>query len=114
MSGEESRFIEEIDDDFIDFIDNNDFEVLQKQSKVSPFKKQRILRNGNFKNISSLKASINFNAKVSVGDKVQHLKFGKGQVISLEGNNENIKARIKFEKIGEKNLLLKFAKLKVL
>ena len=114
ISCEESRFIEEIDDDFIDFIDNNDFEVLQKQSKVSPFKKQRILRNGNFKNISSLKASINFNAKVSVGDKVQHLKFGKGQVISLEGNNENIKARIKFEKIGEKNLLLKFAKLKVL
>jgi len=114
ISCEESRFIEEIDDDFIDFIDNNDFEVLQKQSKVSPFKKQRILRNGNFKNISSLKANINFNAKVSVGDKVQHLKFGKGQVISLEGNNENIKARIKFEKIGEKNLLLKFAKLKVL
>ena len=114
ISCEESRFIEEIDNDFIDFIDNNDFEVLQKQSKVSPFKKQRILRNGNFKNISSLKASINFNAKVSVGDKVQHLKFGKGQVISLEGNNENIKARIKFEKIGEKNLLLKFAKLKVL
>jgi DNA helicase-2/ATP-dependent DNA helicase PcrA len=51
---------------------------------------------------------------VSVGDKVQHLKFGNGQVIGLEGNNDNVKAKIKFEKIGDKNLLLKFAKLKVL
>mgnify|MGYP001382192288 FL=1 len=114
ISCEESRFIEEIDDDFIDFIDNNDFEVLRKQSKDSPFKKQKILRNGNFKNISTVKKNSNFNSKVNIGDRVQHLKFGLGQVISLEGNNENIKAKIKFEKIGEKNLLLRFAKLKVL
>ena len=64
--------------------------------------------------MSSVKKNSNFNSKSKVGDRVQHLKFGKGQVISLEGNNENIKAKIKFEKIGEKNLLLKFAKLKVL
>ncbi len=114
ISCEESRFIEEIDDDFIDFIDNNDFEVLRKQSKDSPFKKQKILRNGNFKNMSTVKKNSNFNSKVNIGDRVQHLKFGLGQVISLEGNNENIKAKIKFEKIGEKNLLLRFAKLKVL
>lgn len=114
ISCEESRFIEEIDNDFIDFIDNNDFSVLQNQSKSSPFVKQKFLRNGNFKKISSLKSDNDFNAKVSIGDKVQHLKFGKGQVIGLEGNNENIKAKIKFEKIGEKHLLLKFAKLKVL
>ena len=114
ISCEESRFIEEIDNDFIDFIDNNDFSVLQNQSKSSPFVKQKILRNGNFKKISSLKSNNDFNTKVSIGDKVQHLKFGKGQVIGLEGNNENIKAKIKFEKIGEKHLLLKFAKLKVL
>ena len=114
ISCEESRFIEEIDNDFIDFIDNNDFSVLQNQSKSSPFVKQKFLRNGNFKKISSLKSNNDFNTKVSIGDKVQHLKFGKGQVIGLEGNNENIKAKIKFEKIGEKHLLLKFAKLKVL
>ena len=114
ISCEESRFIEEIDNDFIDFIDNNDFSVLQNHSKSSPFVKQKFLRNGNFKKISSLKSDNDFNAKVSIGDKVQHLKFGKGQVIGLEGNNENIKAKIKFKKIGEKHLLLKFAKLKVL
>ena len=114
ISCEESRFIEEIDNDFIDFIDNNDFEILQNKQKPTPFIKQKILRNGNFKNISSIKSKSNFSLKVGVGDKVEHLKFGKGQVIGLEGSEQNIKAKIKFEKIGEKNLLLKFAKLKIL
>ena len=114
ISCEESRFIEEIDNDFIDFIDNNDFEILQNKQKPTPFIKQKILRNGNFKNISSIKSKSNFSSKVGVGDKVEHLKFGKGQVIALEGSEQNIKAKIKFEKIGEKNLLLKFAKLKIL
>ena len=114
ISCEESRFIEEIDNDFIDFIDNNDFEILQNKQKPTPFTKQKILRNGNFKNISSIKSKSNFSSKVGVGDKVEHLKFGKGQVIGLEGSQQNIKAKIKFEKIGEKNLLLKFAKLKIL
>ena len=114
ISCEESRFIEEIDNDFIDFIDNNDFEILQSKQKPTPFIKQKILRNGNFKNISSIKSKSNFSSRVGVGDKVEHLKFGKGQVIGLEGSEQNIKAKIKFEKIGEKNLLLKFAKLKIL
>ena len=114
ISCEESRFIEEIDNDFIDFIDNNDFEILQSKQKPTPFIKQKILRNGNFKNISSIKSKSNFSSKVGVGDKVEHLKFGKGQVIGLEGSEQNIKAKIKFDKIGEKNLLLKFAKLKIL
>ena len=114
ISCEESRFIEEIDNDFIDFIDNNDFEILQNKQKPTPFIKQKILRNGNFKNISSIKSKSNFSSKVGVGDKVEHLKFGKGQVIGLEGSEQNIKAKIKFDKIGEKNLLLKFAKLKIL
>ena len=114
ISCEESRFIDEIDNDFIDFKDNNDFSVLQKKSKPSPFIKQKILRKGNFRHLSSVKSNSDFQTKVSVGDKVQHLKFGKGQVIRLEGDNDNVKAKIKFEKIGDKNLLLKFAKLKVL
>tara|TARA_B100000945_G_scaffold114059_1_gene90477 strand:- start:1283 stop:3538 length:2256 start_codon:yes stop_codon:yes gene_type:complete len=114
ISCEESRFIEEIDNDFIDFIDNNDFEILHSKQNPTQFIKQKIIRNGNFKNISSIKSKSNFSSKVGVGDKVEHLKFGKGQVIGLEGSEQNIKAKIKFEKIGEKNLLLKFAKLKIL
>ena len=114
ISCEESRFIEEIDNDFIDFIDNNDFEILHSKQNPTPFIKQKIIRNGNFKNISSIKSKSNFSSKVRVGDKVEHLKFGKGKVIGLEGSEQNIKAKIKFEKIGEKNLLLKFAKLKIL
>ena len=60
ISCEESRFIEEIDNDFIDFIDNNEFEILQNKQKPTPFIKQKILRNGNFKNISSIKSKSNF------------------------------------------------------
>ncbi|HJN79000.1 MAG TPA: 3'-5' exonuclease, partial [Flavobacteriaceae bacterium] len=64
ISCEESRFIDEIDDDFIDHIDNNDFTVLQNKSKPTPFIKQKILRNGNFKNLSSVKSNGNFQIKV--------------------------------------------------
>ena len=74
ISCEESRFIEEIDNDFIDFIDNNDFEILQSKQNPTPFIKQKIIRNGNFKNISSIKSKSNFSLKVGVGDKDEHLK----------------------------------------
>lgn len=48
------------------------------------------------------------------GDKVEHQRFGEGIVISLEGENPNKKASINFNSFGEKQLLLKFAKLKML
>jgi DNA helicase-2/ATP-dependent DNA helicase PcrA len=43
-----------------------------------------------------------------------HDKFGKGKVLSLEGDAPDIKATIFFPSAGQKQLLLKFAKLKVL
>jgi len=49
-----------------------------------------------------------------VGTRVEHERFGRGTVVSLEGSGISAKARIAFEGSGEKNLLLKFAKLKVL
>ena len=42
------------------------------------------------------------------------LLFGKGKVNSLEGEPENVKATIAFDNSGEKKLLLKFAKLRVI
>ena len=69
-------------------------------------------------NIDQLKrisknTSINTNIKinVSIGDNVTHEKFGLGQVINIEGNGNDTKATVKFKKFGEKNLLLRFAKL---
>ncbi len=54
------------------------------------------------------------NPTLSVGAKVEHARFGRGEVISLEGDMPNTKATIKFAGVGTKQLLLKFAKLKVL
>lgn len=49
---------------------------------------------------------------IEVGDKVRHDRFGVGEVLFLDGTDpQNIKAKIKFEHEGEKNLILKFAKL---
>jgi DNA helicase-2/ATP-dependent DNA helicase PcrA len=51
---------------------------------------------------------------LQVGMEVEHERFGFGKVISLEGNKPDVKATIFFKEIGQKQLLLKFAKLSVL
>ncbi len=49
---------------------------------------------------------------IIVGDKVRHDRFGVGEVLFLDGTDpQNIKAKVKFQHEGEKNLILKFAKL---
>ena len=53
-------------------------------------------------------------AVIGVGDTVMHAKFGKGKVIALEGSAPNEKATVFFPTVGQKQLLLKFAKLDVL
>ena len=40
-----------------------------------------------------------------------HEKFGNGIIIKIEGINNDTRATVKFSKFGEKNLLLRFAKL---
>ena len=52
---------------------------------------------------------------LTVGMRVEHSRFGKGEVCSIEGAGNDKKAIINFPKPhGEKNLLLRFAKLKIL
>lgn len=45
------------------------------------------------------------------GDLVEHATFGFGKVLRIEGEGQNAKAHIAFDKHGEKTLLLKFARL---
>ncbi len=54
-----------------------------------------------------------FDSALTVGNIVEHQRFGKGEVITIEGAGPNKKAEIKFEQIGNKKLLLQFAKLKI-
>ncbi len=44
---------------------------------------------------------------------VRHAKFGLGEIIIIEGSEPNKKAKVNFEVVGEKQLLLKFAKLQI-
>lgn len=64
-------------------------------------------------NASSNGNSNLFDSKLTVGNVVMHERFGKGEVINLEGVGADRKAEIKFEVGGIKKLLLRFAKLDV-
>ncbi|GIV44949.1 MAG: hypothetical protein KatS3mg035_2072 [Bacteroidia bacterium] len=117
---EPSRFIYEIDEQFLDF------------NKVikNPLSAQNIQRNNISFNLDSLKkqpqsshVSPTYNKNdfqgdpieaIQVGNRVEHFKFGKGSVIQLEGKNDEKKAVVKFDSAGQKTLLLKFAKLKII
>ncbi len=50
---------------------------------------------------------------LQVGMNVQHDRFGNGKIINMEGDFPNNKATIFFEGVGQKQLLVKFAKLKI-
>jgi DNA helicase-2/ATP-dependent DNA helicase PcrA len=51
-------------------------------------------------------------SEFSEGDSVEHERFGKGKIISIEGEPPNTTASVDFENHGRKKLLLRFAKLK--
>lgn len=123
---EPSRFLEELDDKFVDkprrekqtISADSDFSFPNKNlglnNRPNPFNK-------NLKKVSSVKASSKLNSTgthqsslLTVGDKVAHQRFGIGKVLELEGPQSNQKATIEFDQVGRKQLLLKFAKLEVL
>jgi len=118
---EPSRFIEEIDDKYIDFPKK----VLSKPRGSFPFDKAKSKVNTpgftNYKN-KNLKKVDNLDNKESTmkaedienlqaGMQVRHQRFGKGKVLAVEGLGSNKKATVLFVNVGQKQLLLKFAKL---
>ncbi len=123
LSCEPSRFIDEIDNQFLELqpikssshqpsalnkgFGNNKSLIssLQKTGKVtSQFSKRPI--------------DINFKAgdtsNIDSGDQVEHNRFGKGKVILLEGEGNARKVKVLFEEVGEKTLVLSFAKLRII
>ena len=106
---EESRFINEIDKDFVNITKHVDYQQISQdfQKKKVVFKPK-----GNLKKISS-SALKNTSIKINFteGDKVSHEKFGLGEIVKIEGLNNDVRAIVQFSKFGQKNLLLRFAKL---
>jgi len=111
---EPSRFLDEIDDSLID-----------RPKKVSMGAKDlfgssstTILPKRNLKSLKSSATESSFESSetggLQTGMKVEHPKFGKGKVMAVEGNGPNKKATVFFNGVGQKSLLLRFAKLKII
>lgn len=140
---EPSRFIEEIHGQFLEYLTPNegnyrykpmiDIDVfgdvdksklrLNKPQAGTPPKKYGDDSEPNtsvrrLKPVSSnpgASASTNLpDSKLNVGNIVMHERFGKGEVLNIEGVGADKKAEIKFEVGGIKKLLLRFARLDVL
>ena len=119
-SCEPSRFIEEIDEQFLEMNTSSLKKPTQSWQKKNPEKREdqkTYSVNKNLKKASSItKSFLNKEEveKIKVGTEVNHEKFGKGKVLDLSGESPNIKATVFFPTSGKKQLLLKFAKLQIL
>ena len=115
---EASRFIYEIDEKYTEKKEAKNKELFQKNiylktknSENKQINKTKLKRLPKF--LSSKKENNNL-IKFKVGSKVKHIKFGEGEIISLEEDGVNKKAIISFKMFGIKKLLLRFAKLQLL
>ena len=59
---------------------------------------------------SSPAPSSSSDSTLQPGDRIEHTRFGVGEVIKMEGSGENCKATVVFRNSGTKQLLLKFAR----
>jgi len=143
VDSEPSRFIEEIDDIYLEYlnpVDNGNYRYKPQmdidifgdidKSKLRLAKpissKPPVYLNTEandkanirkLKPVSGIKTQGNtnlFDSKLVIGNIVMHERFGKGQIMSIEGIGADKKAEIKFDVGGLKKLLLKFAKLEVI
>ena len=138
VDAEPSRFIEEIDEQYLEIVtpkeerrfnpmlsadifgdvDTNTVRYKKptylkaKPKAKEPFK---ITAPKNLKKVSEGRSNTNiFDNKLIIGDVVNHLRFGKGNVLNIEGKGADLKAEIKFQNGGIKKLLLRFAKLEII
>lgn len=130
---EPSRFLIEMDDEFLEvseslkpkknsFLDDDIFGEPDTQkirfSKPERKPSEKFQPPKNLKKLNNYPTSTNTvvstnEVNLKVGNKVQHSKFGIGEVLQLEGLGANTKVTIQFEN-ETKNLLLQYAKLVVL
>ena len=109
---EKSRFIKEISPAYLDFDNFNTNRSLvsnvlkEKRRNLSPVKKLTTSKSSSFKS-SDIDDLIE-------GAKVRHQVFGLGTIEKIDNNSNQKKAIVNFKNVGEKTLLLNFAKLKII
>ena len=111
-----SRFVDEIDPKYID-IPVKKTTLPKVGSLPKPmFTKRKNIASEPLKRVQQGPVKGNTPAQISaiqIGMRVKHEKFGYGKVIGIEGDGDSKKALIFFEAMGEKQLMLKFAKLTI-
>jgi DNA helicase-2/ATP-dependent DNA helicase PcrA len=124
-SNEPSRFLQEIPEKHIDYpqkpmgrqtgflMDDNFSGILAGKEPPKP----KAVNLKNFHRLNHIQSgpapSNSSGDDIQVGMEVEHERFGKGKVISMEGTGPNTKATVFFSGIGQKQLLLRFARLKI-
>jgi len=138
IDAEPSRFIQEIDESFIEYLtpitenrykplldadifDDIDHSKLRlrKPTSGTPPKGPTNTSHRKLRRIKPVTSSAdkNINLKelnLAVNTVVKHVRFGKGYITKIEGVGADTKAEINFENGGLKKLLLRFAKLEVI
>ena len=115
MGGEVSRFVEEIDPQYLEMPPNKPtmpsslWNVGKPQQPVKKKPQQTFVQRGPA--VPNNPAEI---GAIMPGMKVQHEKFGIGKVLGVEGVDNSRKATVFFEGVGQKQLMLKFAKLTII
>jgi len=133
-----SRFIKEIDPQYVDFTyeqepefsgfgsriseSDSSHERMENRTRFQQKKKPEMrpklsqtaprIRTANHTE-SNGKFEASDASTIQAGMQIEHQRFGKGKVLHLEGESPNIKATVFFQNVGQKQLLLKFAKLKI-
>lgn len=130
-SCEPSRFLDEINAQFLEL----EFKTQQKPTDKNPFFDDTLAPDKSADTFSKIKPNSGIVRKTTsmlpkahvpspgfapsdtsglqTGMEVEHERFGYGKVINIEGNKSDIKATIFFKELGQKQLLLKFAKLRI-
>lgn len=112
MHNEPSRFIDEIPAKYVEAIG-----VQQRTPEREEIFLEKTFFSKNLKPISYHNAIGNFQASdlknIQPGVEVEHQRFGFGKVLNIEGNSDNLIATVFFQNIGQKKIMLKYAKLKI-
>ena len=143
IDSDPSRFIEEIDEQYLDILtpieerrfnpmlsaeifgDVEPNKIRYKPAKQPDFRKGKVSKKEpekfkvttpkNLKPVAKTNGNTNlFDSKLVVGNIVKHIRFGTGEVMKIEGAGADIKAEINFQHGGIEKLLLRFAKLEVI
>lgn len=89
--------------------------VRPKQQIIAPTVPHNLKRVAPSANTASTSPSAGASAnRVQQGQLIEHERFGLGEVLKVEGEGDNAKATIRFKNAGDKQLLLRFARFKVL